>query len=131
MRVVIDLRGGDLTDEYKAAALADDFEDGTLSRFLERPGFNVGLLKTMVESATERAEDRSRTLIADANTRATTALAADLQRLVDLQKLNDHIRPEEIALAQKQLEHTTAAIAAARLRLDSLRLIVEGPGEDD
>ena len=128
VRVVIDLRGKDLTENYKAAAMADDFEDGTLSRFLERPGFNVALLKTMIASATERADERSRALIAAAQTRATAALASDLQRLVDLQKLNDHIHPEEIALAQKQLEHTTSAIAAARLRLDSLRLIVEGPG---
>jgi ATP-dependent helicase HepA len=130
VRVVIDLRDHDLTDAYPAAALADDFTDGTLSRFLERPGFNAALLKTMLESATERADERSRALIAAATTRATTALAADLQRLIDLQKLNDHIRPAEVALARDQLTHTTAAIAAARLRLDALRLIVEGPGED-
>ena len=131
VRIVVDLRGNDLTDAYKAAALADDFEDGTLHRFLARPGFNLGFLKKMIESATARADERSRALIAAATTRATTALAADLQRLVDLQKLNDHIRPEEIALAQSQLEHTTTAITAARLRLDSLRLIVEGPGAED
>ena len=57
------------------------------------------------------------------------ALAADLQRLVDIQKINDHIRPAEIALAQEHLQHTTTAITAARLRLDSLRLIIEGPTE--
>ena len=131
VRIVIDLRGQDLTDAYPAASLADDFEDGTLSRFLERPGFNVALLKTMLESATERADERCRALITAAQSKATTALTADLQRLVDLKKLNDHIRPEEIALAQEQLQHTTTAITQARLRLDSLRLIVEGPSEDD
>ena len=131
VRVVVDLRGHDLTDAYKAAALADDFKDGVLHRFLERPGFNLGFLKKMIESATERADARSLALKSAAQIRATTALAADLQRLVDLQKLNDHIRREEIALAQEQLQHTTTAITQARLRLDSLRLIVEGPGEGD
>jgi ATP-dependent helicase HepA len=131
VRVVVDLRGRDVTDAYKAAGLADDCEDGTLTRFLERPGFNVEILKTMLETASERAGERSRMLIASATTRATTALTADLQRLIDLQKLNDHIRPEEISLAEKQLQDTSTAIAQARLRLDSLRLIVEGPtGEE-
>ncbi len=126
VRVVVDLRGNDLTAAYQAAGLADDFEDGTLNRFLERPGFNVSFVKKMIASATARAEEHSGALIAAAQARATTALAADHQRLVDLQKINDHIRPAEIALAQEQLAHTTTAITAARLRLDSLRLIVEG-----
>jgi ATP-dependent helicase HepA len=51
---------------------------------------------------------------------------ADRQRLIDLQKTNDHVRPEEIVLATEQLEQTRLAIAGARLRLDSIRLIVEG-----
>jgi ATP-dependent helicase HepA len=131
VRVVVDLRRNDLTEDYPAAGLADDFVDGTLHRFLEQPGFNVALLKAMVEFATERGDKRSRALVGAAQNRATTALAADWQRLVDLQKLNDHIRPEEIALAREQLERTTTAIAQARLRLDSLRLIVEGPGGED
>ena len=129
VRIVVDLRGNDLTDAYKAAGLAEDFEDGVLVRFLERPGFNVSFVKKMIESATARAEEHSRSLITAAQTRATTALAADLQRLVDLQKINDHIRPAEIVLAQEQLAHTTTAITAARLRLDSLRLIVEGSNQ--
>lgn len=131
VRVVVDLRGRDRTEDYTAAALAEDFGDGAIQRFLERPGFNVALLKTMLAAATERAGERSRTLTAAAHTRAADALAADLQRLVDLQKLNDHIRPAEIALARAQLQHTTAAIERARLRLDSLRLIVEGPRSAD
>ena len=58
------------------------------------------------------------------------SLGADLQRLIDLQKLNDHIRPEEIALAQEQLKRTRETIQGARLRLDSLRLLLEGPIDD-
>jgi ATP-dependent helicase HepA len=131
VRVVIDLRGGDRTDDYKAAALADDFEDTDIHRFLERPGFTPAIMKTMLEAATELAETRSRALVTAATTTATATLTADLQRLVDLKKLNDHIRPEEILLAQEQLTNTQSALTAARLRLDSLRLVVEGPGDGD
>jgi len=126
VRVVVDLRGNDLTEERKAAAFAADFEESDLHRFLERPGFNAGLLKTMVEAATERAEVRTQVVKTGAAARAGAALSAEIQRLVDLQKLNDHVRPAEIALAREQLERIRAAIAQARLRLDSLRLVVEG-----
>jgi len=101
VRVVVDVRGNDLTDERKAASLADDFVDATIQRFLERPSFNIGLLKTMLGSATERAEERTRTLKAAAMLKASTVLSADCQRLVDLKKLNDHVRPEEIQLADR------------------------------
>jgi ATP-dependent helicase HepA len=56
-------------------------------------------------------------------------LEADVQRLMDLQKLNDHVRPAEIALARERLQRTTEAIAHARLRLDAVRLVIEGPVE--
>ena len=54
------------------------------------------------------------------------ALVHQIERLVDLQKLNDHVRPEEITLARDQLEHTRTAIDQARLRLDAVRLIMAG-----
>ena len=126
VRVVVDLRGKDLTAEHPAATVAADFEDRDLHRFLERPGFNATLLKRMIEAATARAETNAQTIKAAARATATVALTADLDRLVDLQKLNDHVRPEEIVLAREQLEHTGAAIEQARLRLDAVRLIVAG-----
>ena len=128
VRVVVDVRGTDLTDARDAASIAADFEDGTIQRFLERPSFNPALLKKMIGIATKGAEERSVALKNAAIAAATAALSADLQRLVDLQKLNDHVRPEEIALGTEQLTCTCAAIEQARLRLDAIRLIVEKPG---
>jgi ATP-dependent helicase HepA len=63
--------------------------------------------------------------------RAAVTLQSEIERLVDLAKVNDHIRPEEIALAREQLERTRAAIATARLRLDSIRVILEGERAED
>jgi ATP-dependent helicase HepA len=97
-------------------------------RFLERPSFNAGLMKTLADTATEKAAVRAQVLTSEAQTRAIAALSAELQRLLDLRRLNDYVRPEEIALAREQLERTKEAIAQARLRLDSVRLVVETPG---
>jgi len=128
VRVVVDLRRRDRTDERPVAALAGEVADADLHRFLERPGFDAGVLKALLAAAEERAGGRSEALQRAAEERATAALGAEIQRLSDLRALNDHIRPEEIALAQEQREQVTAAIRQARLRLDSLRLVLEGPG---
>jgi len=127
VRVVVDVRSSDLTDERTAASISAGFEDADLHRFLERPGFNAALLKSLLDAAAERAEERSRVLKQSAEIRATTILAGEAQRLVDLRQLNDHVSVEEIELAREQLAHTRSAIAQARLRLDSLRLILESP----
>lgn len=127
VRVLVDMRGADLTDERDTADLADEVEDADIHRFLERPGFNAGLLKTLLAFAGERAEERSRGLKDAAIARATAELTVEWQRLVDLKKVNDHVRPEEIALAHEQLERTRGAVEQARLRLDALRLVLEGP----
>lgn len=85
----------------------------------------------MLEPATERADEPSRALIIASPSRATTALSGELQRPVDLQGFNHPIRHEELALAREQSQHATTAITQARLRLDALCLIAEGPGADD
>lgn len=130
VRVVVDIRGGDLTELRDAPSLASEVTDGTIHRFLERPGFNAEILKAMVEGATDLAEEKSRALKTAAQAQATTVLTSDLQRLIDLAKSNDHVRPAEIELAREQLRRTREAIEQARLRLDSIRLVLEGEVED-
>jgi len=126
VRVLVDIHGSDLTDNVLYSRLSADVEDAPLPRFLERPGFNGTLLKNLVEAANDRAKTYTLALKKTARERAAAVLTADLQRLVDLGKLNDNVRPEEIELAKKQVLQVRTAIEAARLRLDSLRLIVEG-----
>ena len=129
VRIVVDVRGNDLTEERSAASLKEEVDDATIQRFLERPGFNLALLKTLIAGATELAEARTAVLKTEAQAKATVMLTADLQRLVDLRKLNDHVRVEEIDLLREQLQRVTTAVGEARLRLDSIRLVVEGPAK--
>ncbi len=127
LRVLVDVRGQDLTDAHPPPRLAAELQDGNIHRFLELPGFNAALLKALIQGAEELARGKSAPLIAAAENEAKVSLTSEYQRLLDLQKLNDLVRPAEIALAQDQLERTCEAIRNARLRLDSLRLILEGP----
>ncbi len=127
VRVVVDLRGRDRTDDHDEDELARDLVDADIHRFLERPGFNAAVLKAMLEGSTELAEARSRAVKDAARARAREALGAELQRLVDLRRINDHVRDDEVQLAREQVKRVAAAIDGARLRVDALRLIVEGP----
>jgi ATP-dependent helicase HepA len=126
LRLLVDIRGNDLTDDRDHASLCEELEDGNIYRFLEKPGFSEAILKTMIEGATELVEIQANALKSNASKLAQKTLSAALKRLVDLRKINDHVRLEEIEHAQEQLENTLEAIEKARLRLDSIRLIVEG-----
>lgn len=126
VRVLVDIHGHDLTEQRDGASIAESISDAPLPQFLERPGFNGTLLKNLLEAATERATEHTLALKKNAREKAASILTAELQRLVTLGKLNDNVRPEEIDLAKKQVLHTRTAIEQARIRLDSIRLIVEG-----
>ena len=127
VRVVVDLAGEDVTEEYPSADFAALATDADIHRFLEQPGFEARRVKDLAETAEELAEARARPLREAALERAGTALEAELTRLEHLRRVNDHVRPEEVALAREQLERTRAGIAAAQLRLDAVRLILAAP----
>jgi len=126
LRVLVDIHGRDRSAELSPEAFARDLEDAPLPQFLEKPGFNATLLKNLLEGATELAEARATPLRQAARETAATTLTDELQRLVHLSKLNTSVSPREIELAKKQVRQTRKAIEASRLRLDSLRLILEG-----
>lgn len=127
VHVVVDIRGHDLTSDYPVKTLAAEVEDANIHRFLERPGFSAAVLKAMVDGASGLAEARSLRVKDDARAAAEKALGAELQRLVDLKKINDLVRDDEVVLAREQLKRTDEAIDHARLRLDAIRLVVAGP----
>ncbi|GAB5560252.1 MAG: RNA polymerase-associated protein RapA [Synoicihabitans sp.] len=126
VRVVVDLRGQNLTEAWDVATTKDLVKETPITPFLERPEFNAELMKNLVETASNEAEKSAQPIKQAAEAQAQTQLGADIQRLADLQKLNDHVRPEEIKLARNQLKKSCAAIRDARLRLDAIRLIVAG-----
>jgi ATP-dependent helicase HepA len=55
-------------------------------------------------------------------------LGADFKRLEYLKQVNDNIRDEELTHARKAINQLDTKLAAARLRLDSIRIISAGQG---
>ncbi len=126
VRVVVDLRGQNLTEEWDVATTVDLVNETPITPFLERSEFNAELMKNLIETAANEAERTALPIKEEAEAQAQSRLGADIQRLADLQKLNDHVRPEEIKLACNQLKKSCSAIRDARLRLDAIRLIAAG-----
>jgi ATP-dependent helicase HepA len=52
-----------------------------------------------------------------------TLLRHEIERLRDLQRVNDHVREDEITVLETQAAELAARIEEAPLRLDSVRLI--------
>lgn len=126
IRVVVDIRGSDLSEERPLEWAEENLEPGDINRFLERPGFNRDFLEAMIGGAEEIATKRAKRLKAAAKTKAKKILEFEIERLEDLQKINDNVSEEEITIAKAELAGVREAIDEARLRLDSLRLVVEG-----
>ena len=129
LRAVVDVRGNDLTHERDMAWMRTQIEEGDINRFLERPGFNRQFMEAMLGGARDAVEKEAKRLKMAAKAAAKKSLGQEIDRLVDLQKINPNVRPEEIASAKDELRGVLHAIDAAQLRLDAVRLVVEGDVE--
>jgi ATP-dependent helicase HepA len=122
LRVVIDHSMADRSDD--AAVRSARLEKGDIFRLLDRGPMRRKLLPAMLAAAQALVTARMATVVADAVRAMETQLQDEIERLETLRTINDHVRPEEIAAAQKQNTDLHAALSAAHLRLDSLRLIL-------
>jgi ATP-dependent helicase HepA len=80
----------------------------------------------MLDAAEEFAEAEAKKITASASAAMTQKLQSEIDRLTHLRTVNDHVRPEEIALTRTQLAELTTALAQSRVRLDAVRLIWKG-----
>jgi len=80
----------------------------------------------MLKQAQQLAEPQRRKIVKDAHHNMETSLLEEINRLVDLKKVNPAIKQDEIKTRQAEQQALNDAIQSARLRLDALRLIVKG-----
>jgi len=85
------------------------------------------LFPAMLARAQELGQERMKVLLETATHEMNAHLEAEIARLQELAELNDHVRPEEIALLEQQKEALALAFANARPRVDALRLILRTP----
>ena len=98
-------------------------------RLLDASAIRQKVIPGMERKARAHAVKTAQALIAEASREMNKRLQPEIDRLIALQEVNHHIRTKEIELAREQMEHLSAAIEEASLRLDAVRLIYKGPAE--
>ncbi len=119
----------DATGEDRSAVLAHDELKGLCLVQNRRLAETViksqaARIKSLLPLATERAEGQAAGLLQDAQAEAQAQLGAEWQRLSELAQVNPNVSQAEIDQLATRREQIAAHLAAARVRLDALRLIV-------
>jgi len=84
------------------------------------------VLPALIEKARKQAEKEVPLRLQNARLSVKSLLGGELKRLQDLQKVNDHIRDDEIEAAGQRLVQLLDALNDAKLRLDAVLFIKGG-----
>jgi len=84
----------------------------------------TGLLRDMLDTSETLANRQTPALLAAAHALSHQLLGKEIQRLEVLARLNPNVRKEETEFLELQQEAVTAALDAATLRLDAMRVLV-------
>ncbi|VGO14138.1 RNA polymerase-associated protein RapA [Pontiella desulfatans] len=92
-------------------------------KLLEHESIRTQMIPAMIEATRPLAEQAAESTIADARRNMLETLGKEYQRLEYLKKINNNIRKEELAHARSAITELDKTLAAARLRLDAIRII--------
>jgi ATP-dependent helicase HepA len=87
------------------------------------------LVKLMLDKTEDIAEERANEITTQSLEKMNNILAYEAKRLIELKRVNPNVTEMEIEFARERILALNENIAAARLRLDSLRLICSDPDE--
>jgi ATP-dependent helicase HepA len=129
VRVVVDMAGQDCSLDYSHALVNQHARDEEAFRLKQNPELLQALVPEMLKAAREHAREQKSSLLQVAMTEAHARLDGEANRLKELRKVNPNVRQQEIKIAENVIADVTRHIAKAHLRLDSVRLVLRGPGQ--
>lgn len=100
-------------------------EKGDIFRLLDKAVVKKKLLPAMLARAEEVALEKLKSLVEAAKNEVDGRLQREIERLVFLGKINDHVHPEEIDALKDLKNELLEVLGAARIRVDSLRLVMK------
>jgi ATP-dependent helicase HepA len=124
LRVVVNHNFEDVSEEYNHDEMRHALEDGQLQLLHEHKTLLQGIIPNMLKKARNLARKDKYQLVDDAIDTAHSDLGDELERLVNLQKVNDHITDKEIELLKERISNVDEHIRDSHLRLDAVRLIL-------
>jgi ATP-dependent helicase HepA len=129
IRLVISHKLADVTEACRDPAWEQKLIPGSPYKLLENADIARHKLPAMLEKAAGLAEARAEGLRQCALKEMRHLLGHEVERLQALMQVNDHVRPQEIQLAQQEQAELAAVLKAGRVRLDAVRMIWQGPPE--
>lgn len=96
---------------------------GNIYNLLEKAPVRRDLLPAMIKAAEQIVDRRMAAIVGEALEAMRKRLQGEIDRLIDLQTINDHVRPEEIEALKRQKLDLEAALGGSRLRMDAVRLV--------
>ena len=121
IRVQVDHSGVDKTSLLSLTA--ETLRVGNLHKLLEQEKFRREMIPMMLEKCREIATAGMQSIINTALKASDTQLNREIDRLVALGEINDHVSEQEITSLRNHRDALHQSIAKSRLRLDSLRII--------
>jgi len=121
IRVLVDHAGNDIT----ATAIIDteDLRAGNLHKLLDQEKFRREILPSMLTQSHEIAGVKMKGIVAKAVAESDARLGEEIDRLVELGEINDHVSEDEISAMKNQRDTLHQVISKARLRFDAVRVI--------
>jgi ATP-dependent helicase HepA len=129
VRVVINNQLEDVSEAFSSASWERKLQKGSPYKLIENDAIARQTLPAMLQRATILAETMAAVLRESALREMNQLLGHEVGRLRTLARVNDHIRPMEIRLAEAQQRKLATALRQSRLRMDCLRMIWQGPAE--
>lgn len=123
LRIVVDHTGYEVTEDYPVDMLNEKLIAGKIDTLLENDVLVDTILPNMISSATKIAEELGDKKVKNGLKRMKQTFDHEINRLITLQKMNKHIRTDEINIAVEERNTLVSTIKNARVRLDSLLLI--------
>lgn len=123
IRVIIDHAMTDLSedDDTQTAGLIK----GDSSKLLDNGAFRKKLMPAMMKKALGIANTKMSALIAEALAQIDTQLNAEIERLEDLARINNHVSPEEAKSLRESQNELQRVVSGSKLRLDVMRLVIK------
>ncbi len=125
IRVMVDHQGVDHSDS--ASHKTPTLRKGDAGGLMRNEKVKRVFLPAMLDRAREIGAAKGRAAIQEALVLMQDETSREIARLRDLAEVNDHIKPEEIAVLEQRGAELATAIGNARVRLDAVRLIWKAP----
>ncbi len=121
IRIVVDHSMADQT--HDGALMNAKLIKGDINKLLDRGVVKKKIIPGMLTKAKALAEQEMTALVATATALLNSQLDLEIERLSDLQEINDHVQPDDVDALKQHKAELEAAIGSARVRLDAVRLI--------